>query len=476
MRNWELYLKSKFLNNPNWELPPQISKKNMDTLKMLVDQILLNRNGWESYIYAKSEIRQINKFLEKQNMELLEDESMVFAKDAVLEQLTYGMKYELHIDGRIVNVYLVFPKYVREEKVEKQYLRKIVGWLKLAFQYAKPTVASPNSNCAKHLDVYLFLTNLKKILPTSQLSSSKSLLNRIHVNTAFTTPCTEDTYIMLYRHEEWFKVLIHETFHCLGLDFSHVDNAKSNRGILELFQHCDPKTDVRLSETYCEVWAEVINVLFYVGFGFKNIGRKLSITSPKPTVASPKFNGNGKMKSRKLEKNIMIAKSKTHKKYKLPPQTFLNKGKQWKQMERDILHQLQLEQAFSLYQSVKVLNYNGLKYPELCDGHPHIPKYREETQVLSYFVIKGILMYHLDTFLTWCGEYNANPLQFTSTTEVVQKYVELVKEKYLENRLLKNMDLVSKGILEKSPKNDSQQGETQIDTTLRMSVTDTELV
>jgi hypothetical protein len=182
------------------------------------------------------------------------------------------------------------------------------------------------------------------------------------------------------------------------------------------------------------------------------------------------------MKSRKLEKNRMIAKSKTHKKYGLPPQTFLNKGKQWNQIERDIHHQLQLEQAYSLYQSAKVLNYEGLKYPELCDGHPHIPKYREETQVLSYFVIKGILMFYLDEFMTWCAKHNTNQFQFTQTQEVVQKYVELVKEKYLKNRLLKNMDWISKGIFEKSQKNDSQHTQTRIDTTLRMSVTDTELV
>jgi hypothetical protein len=400
-------------------------------------------------------------------VEILEDKSMTFAKDAVTQQLKYGLKYELQFDERNVRVYLVFPKYVGEEKVEKRYLWKIVVWLKMAIQHAR-------LKCAKELDVYLFLTDLKKTLPTSQQSSSKTLLNRIHVNTAFTTPCNGDTHIMLYRHEEWFKVLIHETFHCFGLDFSHIDNAKSNRGILELFQHCDPKTDVRLSETYCEVWAEVINVLFFCGFGFskRDVGRK----SPKYSMASPKYFGNGKMESRKLEKNRMNAKSKTHKKYKLPPQTFLNKGKQWNQIERDVLRHLQIEQAYSLYQSAKVLNYEGLKYPELCDGHPHIPKYREETQVLSYFVIKGILMYHLDAFLTWCGEHNTNPLQFTSSTEVVQKYVELVKEKYLENRLLKNMDWISKGIFEKSQKNDSQHTQTRIDTTLRMSVTDTELV
>ena len=441
MNYLETFVKSKLLNNKNWIFPPQLSKKNVQVLKSVYTQLLLNKNGWKSCIRSTKNIGNVKDFLNDHSVKMLEDESMKFAKDAVEQQLKYGIMYTLQFDEREVCVYLIFPKYVGEEMVEKRYLWKIVVWLKMATQYAK-------SNCAKHLDVYLFLTNLKKTLPTSQL-----LLNRIHVNTAFTTPCTGETDIMLYRYEEWFKVLIHETFHCLGLDFSNMDNAKSNRGILDLFQHCDPKTDIRLSETYCEVWAEVLNVLFYEN------GRKYT--------KSPKYIGNGKMKSRKLEKMKPIAKSKTYKKIN-------REVNEWSKIETRVLKQLMMEQAFSLYQSVKVLEFNGLKYPELCDGHPHIPKYMEETQVLSYFVIKGILLFYLDEFMNWCAKYNTNQFQFTQTPEVVQKYVELVENKYLEKGLLKNMDWISKGFFENSQKNDSHM-DTRVRDTMRMTVTNNDV-
>jgi hypothetical protein len=64
---------------------------------------------------------------------------------------------------------------------------------------------------------------------------------------------------MLYRMEEWFKVFIHETFHCLGLDFSGMNVSNSNKQILQLFPGCSRDMDVRVYETYCEIWAETLD-------------------------------------------------------------------------------------------------------------------------------------------------------------------------------------------------------------------------
>lgn len=431
MNHLETFVKSKLLNHPKWVLPPKLSLKNMEYVKSLNDEIFLNKRGWKHCVISISKIQNIQNFINENKIRMLEDESMEFAKEAIETQLKYGYHCSIKMEHRIINVYICFPKYVGEEMLEKRYLWKIVVWLKTAIQYAK-------SKCSEKLDVYLFLTNLKKTLPTSQL-----LLNRNHVNTAFTTPCTGETSILLYRMEEWFKVFIHETMHCLGLDFSHMDTRQSNNEILKLFGHCEKGTDIRLSETYCEVWAELINILFFV-----MVGRKMGKT--------PKYKGigNSKMNSK--------SKFKTLKKMNLPP-------KQWM---KNVLNQIQLEQGFSIYQCIKVLKYNGLKYPELCNGHPSIPKYREETQVLSYYVLKGLLMYHVDAFLDWCRENNENTLQFTHTSEIVLKYVELVKSKYLEKGWLNNLDLDSKGIFEKSQKNDSSKSEKWIESTLRMSVTE----
>ena len=57
-------------------------------------------------------------------------------------------------------------------------------------------------------NLYLF-TNHKKLLPSKEI-----ILNTSHVNSAYTYACREDT-MTIFRQEEWFKVFIHETFHCM---------------------------------------------------------------------------------------------------------------------------------------------------------------------------------------------------------------------------------------------------------------------
>ena len=60
------------------------------------------------------------------------------------------------------------------------------------------------------------MTNLRKQLPSNMLD----VLDVEHVNSAVTTSCTTSGSLVIYREEEWFKVLIHELFHVMGLDFS----------------------------------------------------------------------------------------------------------------------------------------------------------------------------------------------------------------------------------------------------------------
>ena len=46
------------------------------------------------------------------------------------------------------------------------------------------------------------------------------VLDQDNCNTAVTYACAIKGECLIYRKEEWFKVLIHETMHALCLDFS----------------------------------------------------------------------------------------------------------------------------------------------------------------------------------------------------------------------------------------------------------------
>ncbi len=153
--------------------------------------------------------------------------------------------FQLLVGGRTYNLHF----YTTTNKYNyASCIQKINTWLTVASKYA-------SARCSKHVDVYLYLTPLKKMLPRTRNQD----IDEEHANTAFTTSCAPRTEIVLFREEEWFKVFIHESFHNLGLDFSETYENTSGRKLLSsMFQI---KSRFRLYEVYCEMWAELINIL-----------------------------------------------------------------------------------------------------------------------------------------------------------------------------------------------------------------------
>jgi len=153
--------------------------------------------------------------------------------------------YNLLVGGR---TYCLHFYTVNELVNLNTYIHKINTWLTVASKYA-------DAHCSKQVDVYLYLTPIKKVLPKSKEQD----ISEEHANTAFTTSCAPKTEIVLFREEEWFKVFIHESFHNLGLDFSKTYGQTKGRQLLKSMFNI--KSDFRLYEVYCEMWAELICVL-----------------------------------------------------------------------------------------------------------------------------------------------------------------------------------------------------------------------
>lgn len=112
-----------------------------------------------------------------------------------------------------------------------------------------------NPSCSADLSIYLYLTDLKKTLPT-EVSEE---ITEENVNTGFTFGCSLDNEIYIYRREEWDKVLIHELIHAFGLDFaSNTElNTEANRRLLDFFKITGSK-DLRIYEAYTETWATIL--------------------------------------------------------------------------------------------------------------------------------------------------------------------------------------------------------------------------
>ena len=297
---------------------------------------------------------------------------------------------------RPVNVYISSIAPPQQQQQQQEFLQRIHLAIQLLTHYSPPACHTPP------LHIYIYLSPAQKTLP----NLSDQILNEIHANTAFTTSCNINTiapssaatattsephkYIILFREEEVFKVLLHELFHVLGLDFSHDSLAteKTAQFIREHFQLT--LQDIRLFETYCETWASVLNCLILAFFQY----------SPQPP--SP-------------EQAPVPASAIEHK----------NRNQH---IQREFLRLFSYEQTFVLFQCAKILYYHKLSYHNLTShsksltkrgsrkksqlqkrktikrggkkGGYRIPQeYRENTQVFCYYILKSAVFQNIQNFL-----------------------------------------------------------------------------
>jgi len=291
-----------------------------------------------------------------------------------------------------------------------KYVKAIALWICMLSIYS-------SNRCAKTLSVYLYFTSLTKELPQTNVT----ILDEHNVNTAFTTSCPKDSEIVIFRKEEWFKVFIHETFHNFGLDFSDMNINESTKYILKLFP---VKSEVNLYEAYTEFWAEIINACFCSFYSIKNkknIGEFLSYVD-----------------------------------------LYIN-----------------FERTYSCFQLVKTLNFMGLKYSDLYLNNNKSKllrenMYKENSNVLSYYVIKCILMNNFNGFLMWCKTHNFSLLQFNKTIANQIEFCRFIEQNYKTRDMLRSisyMDSLYNNIIrEKSNNKKSNKSFKYLMTNMRMSI------
>jgi hypothetical protein len=267
------------------------------------------------------------------------------------------------------------------------------------------------------------MTAFEKVLPkdTNVLPKDNSIiLNEMNVNTAFTTSCPkvfQDSEIVIFRKEEWFKVFIHETFHNFGLDFSDMNNAAVSKYILSLYR---VQSDVNLYECYTEFWAEIINALFSSFF-------------------------------------LLLDKDKGDKQ---------NNVIKFLSLSYYLINQ---ERVNSFIQMIKVLNYMGLDYSDFLSTKQDsiVLLYREKSNILAYYIIKTVLLNNYPGFLAWCKKNNKYVIQFKKTQENQLKFCDYIRDNYKSKRLLQNIQIVEEYISTWKKKLTPF-----IKTNLRMSVTE----
>ena len=241
--------------------------------------------------------------------------------------------------------------------------------------------------CGKNLNIYIYLTDFKKIIPSSQLIE----LDTEHVNSAYSDVCVKNSEIVIFRKEEWIKVLIHELFHNYGLDFSKINYQSIKKKVKDIFPI---KSEFELTESYAEFFGEMINI---------------TITS-----------------------------------YYLYPELSIDL------FIKKTLSLINYERIFSIYQCVKILNIIGIRYEnlylndEISVSLRKTIYYYENTNVFCYYVLKMILLFYCDEFIQFCYEKNFHLLDFRKSESVLNSFYEFILQHYQSKKLINSIKNIEK--------------------------------
>ena len=281
-------------------------------------------------------------------------------------------------NGRIINIF--FASAEKQNKIY-DYIERILVWIFIISKYTE------NRECSRTLNIYIYLTDPIKTLPENDIN----IIGKNNVNTGFTTSCSPNSNIVIYRKEEWFKVFIHESIHNFGLDFSEMNNNNTREYILNIFPI---SSKVKLYETYTDFWARTINCMFCSFYGT-------------------------------LKTNIMNRK-----------ELFII----------NFYKHINDERNFSYLQVVKILHFMKLEYKDLYTKNfesevKRFLFYKENTSVFAYYILCCVLFNQFNDFIAWCIENNSNQqilVQFNKTEDNQINFCKFIESNY-ENESLLNI-------------------------------------
>jgi len=118
---------------------------------------------------------------------------------------------------------------------------------------------------------------------------------------------------------------------------------------------------------------------------------------------------------------------------------------------------MNIERNYSFFQLVKTLNFMGLQYKDLYSLKSDLLRetlYKENTNVLSYYVIKTILMNNYPAFFYWCKIYNPSLLQFNKTVANQLNYCDYIEKNYKTRSMLEGIKVATQLLNHKKTKTD----------------------
>ena len=302
-------------------------------------------------------------------------------RDHIMNEPSVAITYNFSVGDRNVVLHFVeFNKQKSDLDMDNMqaHAKRVCALLHLVSLHAN------RNTCSSALRIYIYLTDFKKRFPLQ-----KGLpLDAEHANTGMSYHCAKNNDVIVYRREEWFKVLIHELFHAMGLSFIESDmpegvDAAMQRLLQSTYAISHP---VRIYETYCEIWARILNVVFDC----------FAATNDTPTP--------------------------------LQLQVFME----------CVMEGLRANAEFAQRQCAKILHYADLSHDIIANPSERnraivAEKYRENTNVFAYYVLTHILLHSPEAFMVWCYKNNPfaktkkNIMQFRTIVSNFNGFMELLR-------------------------------------------------
>ena len=280
-------------------------------------------------------------------------------QDHILNEPSTAVTYQFNVNDR--KVVLHFVMFDATDDTEA-HARRVCALLHFVSMHARTV-------CSATLNIYIYMTDFKKRFPITKGQP----LDAIHANTGMSYHCAQNNDVIVYREEEWFKVLIHELFHAFGLSFIESDmKAEVHAGMQRALQHTYAISHpVRIYETYCEIWARILNVIFYC-------------------FMDSDANTMNQMHATELQLQVFM---------------------------ECVMEGLHENARFAQQQCAKLLQYMDITYAIISNPTKEnraivSKKYSENTNIFAYYVLTCSLLHSPDDFIVWC--YKNNP--FTRTT------------------------------------------------------------
>lgn len=359
----------------------KITSKNQESLDKIFKQFWWDIKISDDLIERYDKNDMLNKELikRKKSNELFESKYVPSNVKSYVDGNMMGYlivkTYLCNVEVEIIYAFFKQSEINNLRKVEKR-IKKTLRILRFLLFYVG------TSNKVKKITINLYLTHLKKTLPKNIVKT----LNEENCNSALTYACAEEGEVLVFREEEWKKVLIHELFHSLCLDFSGISYLLLKNKFKNLL---NVKSDYEISEAYSEFWATILNSCF-------------------------------------ISYDILDDKE------------------DYEQFGLYTEFCIQFERIFSLFQLVKVLDYMGLRYKDLISDGKMARSlkrilFKEETNVLAYYIIKTILLFDYDKFLFWCEKYNISLVKFDKSQLNLRRFGEYFQDMYKNIRLTKSI-------------------------------------